>query len=187
MKTKKVLLFGAILMVAISSLGIASAGWFDFGGGSNPQNVSGIEFNIPGDFKEVNSIDTVKKNYKGMDVESKYFEFNNSDGNGIKVNDLAISVISGPNLTYDKIDKFTYSPSNTVHFYNSGDIDTLDVDKYNNTTIAGKSGLLDGYSSEKSGKAHYDFFYFEGDKLVNVELYGYTPFINSDQLEEILK
>lgn len=186
MNIKKILLFLVILMIAFSSLSIASAGWFDFGG-SNAQNVSGIQFNIPGDFKEVNSIKTIVKDYDGMDVESKYFEFNNSDGTGIKVNDLAISVISGSNLTYDKLDDFKYSASNTVHFSSSNGLDDFDVADYNNTTISGKSGLLDGYSSEKTGKAHYDFFYFEGDKLINVELYGYAPFINSDQLEEILK
>jgi hypothetical protein len=48
--------------------------------------------------------------------------------------------------------------------------------------------LLYGISTEDASGTlnHYIFYYMEGDKLVNVELYGNAPDIDYSQLEEII-
>ena len=64
MNIKYVVLFVAVLMIAISSLSLVSADMLDFLGGGEG-NVNGIDFNIPEGFnrQDVNANDSIKANF----------------------------------------------------------------------------------------------------------------------------
>lgn len=166
---------------------MVSAGWFDFGS-SNDQNIGGITFHIPNDFKEVSQINSVSKDIKVPNAETKYYEYNVSNSMSIKVNDIAITVISGSNMSLDNVKDIKYNTNrNTIIFTddNHKEITGLDEFDYENATIAGKSGLLLNITGKDL--SHYIFAYIQDNKLVFVELQGYSPYVNYDQLEEIIK
>lgn len=148
MNMKKIMLFSAILIIAISSLSIVSAGWFDSG-----VSVNGIDFNLPDGYKEVegnNYVDNyLSMGYKG---ESGVYE----DDNG---HIIWISVL-------DK-----NSEGKAVSF---GDmvVSSTDFKNLKNTTISGKTGTSYEYSSPTQ-KA---FVYVEGDKLVDIRVPGSVNF-----------
>ena len=150
MNIKKIVLIAVILMIAISSLSMVSAGWFDF---LNPgkTTVNGIEFNVTG-FKEFTSdaglgqgvLKKVIIGSEGAHSEIKSFE----DENG---NSLVICVYDNPNknLTLDKI-QFNGVSSNV---------------KIKNATNGGKDGLYLSIPSDAHHSAS-EFAYIEDGKLV---------------------
>lgn len=168
-----------IVLVVISCLIFFSAGVFAFG--SNAHDVGGIKFNLPNDFKEVSKCDSLEPNqFNGCKVESKCFENDVSNGATIKPNCIVISVVSGPNLSLNNISNFSDSRNRS-----------LDKADFNDTTMAGFKGLLSGGEGElvysHPSASHYDFFYMKGDKLVNIQLHGWPPYIEKNQIEDIIK
>jgi hypothetical protein len=176
------IVFLAVLMIAISSLTVVSAGWFDFGG--NPQEISGITFNLPGDYEEVSQPDNEElvMDFDGMkDVETKYFGFNQSDGTSIKPNQIAVSVVSDSGVELEDAEKFTYGE----------DDQDIDFDDYEKTTIGDKSGYAFNSEGKDIGGGHmtpeyHKFFYMEGDKLVYINMYGWSPYVSADLIADII-
>ena len=91
-----------------------------------------------------------------------------------------ISVVSGPNLSLDNISDFS-----------DGENQSLDKADYNDTTIAGFKGSLrvsgGGSINSHPYPTDYDFFFMKDNKLVNVKLHGWSPYIEEHQIEDIIK
>lgn len=182
MNFKKLFLIMCVVLALISTISVASAGLFGFGG--NPQDIGGITFNIPGDYEEVSQLDNdnLKMDFHGMkDVETKYFKYDHSDGTSIKPNQLVISVISDSDVKLDDANKFTYGE----------DDDKVDLDDYNETTIGDKTGYAFDTIPTDVGGGHmtgeyHEFFYDDDGKLVHVELYGWSPYVSADMIGDII-
>lgn len=181
MNLKNVFLIMCVTLTVLLSLSAVSAGWFDSG---NPQEISGIKFNIPGDFKEVNQPDNddLVMDFKGMkDVETKYFGFNKSDGTSIKPNQIAISVVSDSGVKLKDAEKFTYGNNHQK----------IDLGDFENITINGKTGYVFNSTGKDVGGGHktpehHEFFYMEGDKLVYINIYGWEPYVSAQQIADII-
>lgn len=182
MNSRKILLIMCVTLAIFASLSMVSAGLFGFGG--NSQEIGGITFNVPGDFKEVSQPDNddLVMDFDGMkDVETKYFGFNQSDGTSIKPNQMAISVISDSGVELEDAEKFSY-----------GDEQDIDFDDYEKTTIDGRTGYAYDSEGKDVGGGHmsaeyHQFFYMEGDKLVYINIYGWSPYVSSDQIADIIE
>ena len=181
MNFRRVFLIMCVTLAILSSLTMVTAGWFDFGG--NPQDIGGITFNIPGDYKEISQLDgnNLEFDFKNMkDVETKYYGYNHSDGTTIKPNQLIISVISDSGVKLDDISKFTY-----------GENEKVDMDDFNETTIADKTGYTFDTEPHETVGGHmspeyHEFFYVVDGKLVYVGLWGWSPYVSSDMIADII-
>lgn len=144
MNIKRIVLVSIILMIAISSLSIVSAGWFDFS--SQTTEVNGLSFKVPGGFNENTSM---------SDNESKVF-YKDNDSLSINVysNDLKKMELPSDGQT----ETIFHGANSMTGTYSSKSSTT-----YKNATINNQKGVL-GNSSD----GDFSFQYTNGTKFVSI-------------------
>lgn len=154
MDTKRIMLFAAILIIAISSVSVVSASWFD--GSKATIEVNGEDFNVPITMFEVEALEE-----NGTNGEYDYkFVCYKEDPNGPVC--LRIKVFSTENnITLDN-DTIMHDPSNIRNFEGNITENVANNENYTHKTIHGKNGILghDGSS--------YDFYYINGNRYVHI-------------------
>lgn len=145
MNLKKVLLFTVLLMIAISSLSIVSAGLFNFGQ-ENIVNVGGNQYNIPSDFK-------LERNDSWMD-------------NGEKINQVAYKN-GEEQCIITVVENFTGTlPSNNSAIFINGSyvVGGVPPVQINDTIVGLKSGKT--FFTASGVYVHHTFEYVENGKLI---------------------
>ena len=154
MNIKKVLLFTVVLMIAISSLSIVSAGLFDFGQ-ENIINVGGNQFNIPSDFKLVKN-DSWTNN--GQNISQVLYK------NGEK--QCIITVVE--NFTG------TLPENSSVVLISGSYVVGAGPVQINNTIVGLKAGKT--FSTASGVYVHHTFEYVENGKLIVITVPEETSF-----------
>ena len=153
MNTKKIILITVILMIAISSLSMVSAGLFD----SGKTKVNGIEFNVDG-FKDMGTEGMPAIIVSdGSHVESKSFNDNNGKHLTIRVYDNPNGNISLSNLSFKGVASNNIKPTNETF----GGKDGIQIRGSNNIVEFayiqdGKLVVLQGETSGQSNMVNYE-------------------------------